>query len=775
MRYKLIENSLKDNRIRCFIAGIIGAVCSLITLGLMLEKADVPQGVKNRDVVCVIVSCITFFAVTVCSYLVLLKIDMDCLYENRNWGCIVCVIFGMLTVWLAYGLLINDTGYVGADVSGFWWHRIPPQIVIVILVLVSLFFIYAVLLEKDSKVDNRIILYLYYGVMSVVYAGTVVYLNVFAGDLYHIDAYVHPIYSVFYNTPYSDASYSLYGHYELFYKLPMLIFGTSPRVICVILALIAFAQEIIVLHVIDKLTESKIIKIAAPIAMLVPTGCMFVSSSYQSTPHRTIFPAILILYGMQCMEKQDFGARLRIVGNIICTLAIIWNTETGAVCCIAWFVYSMLRILQKADINAADVAKNIGAGILFILVDVFLAVLYVNIYNFCVGGGIFIKGFFYPYINGGFMDHYDISVQFSNVPYIYILVLSLGAITYGASKTSLFLKNACSKNAALIALTGTVLLGQLLYYVSRAAYYGLLTTFPFAFILISFFSNILAQGDISRKEISVYNAMRYSIGGISASCIAVLLCMSGILGEKYADSFSAGRYDIVDYKTELAEFKDIVEKDTYAVGWGADEIYGILGWDAKYHMLGTTDVLLDPEANRAIYDLLYDAVNKESKVLLSDAAYKLLNIDYAMLDEFRVLGGTYGYFERCGYTKSSYVEYGEPGVQAGFLMDSCHEFNGYLGISGYVYGMQPEENLNEVKLAIRNINTGKIFRIDTQIQVCEVIPENFNEIEYYATKKVYGRVLKDELGDDLNTWEIVLVCESESVCQYVCTGILING
>lgn len=696
---------------------------------------------------------------------------MDYCYKgNSRWSKVVYIIFGVATIILAYGMLISDLETSGKQVSGFWWHRIPPIIFILLLFFCTFLLIYEVIRERNAKADNQIFLGLYYAVMSVVYAGTVVYLNVFAGDLYHIDAYMHPIYSVFYNTPYSSVSYSLYGHYELFYKIPMLVFGTSPTVICVVLGGIACAQEWITLCIINKLIKSRVIKIVAPIAMLVPTGCMFVSSSYQSTPHRVIFPIILIYYGLKCADVQEFDTKAQIRGNIICTLSFIWNTETGAVCCIAWFAYCIVRTLQKVDVGFGGLCKQICMGMGFFAADVFFAILYVNIYNFCVGGEIFIKEYFYPFINGGFMEHYNISLLFDNVPYMYVYILALGTITYGISKTFLFQKEAYCKIAAPIVLAGTLLLGQLLYYVTRATYYGLLITFPVAFILICFFADTLIRKNSC--YISIYESIKRSIGGISVSCIAALLCMSGILGWKYADSFSVGRYDIVDYKEELAEFKKSVEKDTYAVGWGTDEIYGALGWDTGYHMLGTTDVLADPDANRNIYDLLCEEVNNKDKVVLSTAAYQLVDINYRMINEFQVLGGTYGYFEKSEYNKSAYIQYGASGLQVKFQKDNERRYDGYLRISGYVYGIS-DIDLNEIELALRNTSTGAIYKIDTYIQSCAVVPEVLKELQDIELKKLYARVLVDDLNIDADTWEIVLIQEKENI-KYFCTGVLIN-
>ena len=51
-----------------------------------------------------------------------------------------------------------------------------------------------------------------------------------------------------------------------------------------------------------------------------------------------------------------------------------------------------------------------------------------------------------------------------------------------------------------------------------------------------------------------------------------------------------------------------------------DEIYGVLGWDTGYHLLGTTDTIVDIEANEAIYNQLIAEANSKDHVFLTDEA-----------------------------------------------------------------------------------------------------------------------------------------------------------
>ena len=639
-----------NNAAKCLFSGIIGAISAIVSLGLSVKNQFTLPFFNSQNISALIVSCMVYFSITIVCYLVL-NICKIKLHDKIKYYKIVYALFILVTLVLFCGMLKTDDGFCGAGDYLFWWHQLPFGIVVLIFTLLSAVGVFIVIKYRNSIITNKKLLYIYYSICALVYSGTVVYINVFAGDLYHIDAYLHPIYSVFYNTPYSNFSYSIYGHYELFYKIPMLIFGTSPRVICLTLMVVAFIEAFVILKIIDDLVSSKIIKLFVPFALMVPTGCMFVSSSYQSTPHRIIFPVLLILYGLKLVKnKKAYSTKDMLIGNLICTFAIIWNTETGLMCCLAWIGYSLARMLQKETMSVKNTILRFFTTCIMMIVDIILALCFVNFYNFCVGGGRFIRGFFYPFINSGFMNNYILEVPFGNRPYIYILVLALGAITYGASKTKIFKRNTDEyEPSSVIFMTGILLLGQLAYYMTRAAYYGLLITFPFALILMTYFADFYSRHRLSDNKkcgISLLNTIERGIAGtqIAALTILIVMCINLPICFKY--SYGLGRYNWEDYKNAFSEIEAEVEPNTYAVGWGVDEIYGVLGWDTGYHLLGTTDTIVDIEANEAIYNQLIAEANSKDHVFLTDEAYKILGDDYRLVKEYTIYGEIYGYFEK---------------------------------------------------------------------------------------------------------------------------------
>lgn len=274
----------------CMLAGLLGIFVSVTILGLSINKQWFEESLYHY-----IAAIIVFFIITIFSYTVFSKVlKIDRFHDEGRQGIILAVGIYAISAVLMNGMLKADDGYVGADVSHFFWHIIPGWIITFLVIAISLCIIFSI--TKETGKAKSKMFYFFYFAMSVVWAGTAVYLNCFSSDTYHIDAYIHPIYNVYFHEPYSELSYSIYGHYELFYLLPMKICGTSPVVICALIFIVAIISAMFILLTVHELTESSLIRCLIPFALLVPTGCMFMTSSYQSTPHRIFFPAMLIFY-----------------------------------------------------------------------------------------------------------------------------------------------------------------------------------------------------------------------------------------------------------------------------------------------------------------------------------------------------------------------------------------------------------------------------------------------------------------------------------------------
>lgn len=555
------KNGMEQKAWLCMISGLVGMLAMLAIMKFCIdsEAGSIFFSDTKGAVPTYALGVLVFLGITIVCYLIISRIRLPKNEHSLLIGRVFLVATIFLSFFLIYGLLKADDGYSGATVSSFYWHTHSALLITLLFSMVGIAATFAVYLETKKQKQEGIkrswvtwgIIYL---ILAVAYAFTAVYLNVFAADVYHINAYLHPIYSVFYNTPYSASSYSIYGHYELFYKIPMMIFGTSPVVICMELAIVAMITALAVFLSVHMLTESKVICIGTCFALLVPTGCMFMTSSYQTTPHRNFFPMILICLSIYIAKyKKELSLKYKLIVAILCCLAILWNTESGIFCAIGWFVYRLIWYFQRNKFKIPDCIKLVIVLGMEVIVELFGAIVIVNIYNMFVGGGLFTKEFFYPYLNSSFMQHYVILIKFANMPYLYIMILALAALTFGVSKTTLFVERNYDYRAAAVGSCGVILLGQLAYYISRAAYYGLLITVPAVIVLAAFVADAAYTGMKrirGEKNCGLYSWSKVSVGMIAITAVFTLCCMGVTLGSSYVKLYEEGRYTVSDLNSE---------------------------------------------------------------------------------------------------------------------------------------------------------------------------------------------------------------------------------
>ena len=743
---------------KIFFSGLIGILAMIGTLYCMITVET-----KYSSFADYIISIIAFLITTIVAYLAMKYIHFqDVIPGWVNKGLIIIVL--LFEIRLFWGLLVSDDGYYGADVSIFFWHILPKKYVCFLFVAVSALGIYIYLKTREAKkLDWGIKLY-FIG-MAFLYACTVVYLNIFAADVYHVDAFLHPIYSVYYNTPYSADAYGIYGHYELLYKIPLMIFGTSPVVICTILFIVAMICALCVDYIICSITNTNLIRIMSAFVLLVPTGVMFQDASYQTTPHRIFFPLMIISYACYINKERDKSDRIRLkdylLGHLICSFAVLSNTETGMISLIAWTVVCLIWLLQEKNNYIMSSIKYMLVAIIMGAIDITFVLGIVNLYNHIVGGNIYIREFFGTFSNKSFMDHYIIPVQFRNVPYIYIMIAGCAALIFAFSKTKVFAKVSDDRNSSIVGMVGVMTIGILSYYVIRAAYYGLLIVVPFAVILCAFFADSFSATLNYAKVKQGLNLYLVCRIGVGTFCISVL-CILSVMGSTYLSNFTSayeqGKYSISQLKKQAEIIAEEVPENTYAFGWGTDELYGFLGWDTGYHLFGTTDVLLDPEANQEVYKQLVDEANSQDAVFVNRLNYQDRNIlsdEYDLVKEITYQGKLYGYFVKDEYNNMEKIDVKD----AKNIFVSNIECEISLQTMGYrsLLLSSEEIDLKNCKVLIQSMQKGDTYLIDS------------NEVEEIAgishACKIYARVNDEEFSSENDSFQ-VLIWDSDNEVIY---------
>ncbi|OYO91059.1 hypothetical protein CG709_12830, partial [Lachnotalea glycerini] len=159
--------------------------------------------------------------------------------------------------------------------------------------------------------------------------------NYFNADLYHGHAYCNSIYQIMNNATYNEFFTSIYGHYAIFYRVPLGIIGCNMRNIVLIIFIIGIMAMLLSCLIVHNLIKKNAVRILACLALALPTVGMRVGNYWQVQPHREIFPAILIYISCVFIKNKMTSNKI-LLGYFVSAIAIIWNTETGLVCAIAW-------------------------------------------------------------------------------------------------------------------------------------------------------------------------------------------------------------------------------------------------------------------------------------------------------------------------------------------------------------------------------------------------------------------------------------------------------
>ena len=143
-----------------------------------------------------------------------------------------------------------------------------PQMVPLYYLLTVLFFVAAIYLLLTGKDCPQWMAWGGYGLSAVMYFLGVWIVNTFEGDPYHGEAYLESIYNVADGIPYEELTTGIYGHYGLFFLLPMKIFGAKAVVIQFLIALVGVVTDLAMLYCIHHLIKKNWVRLL--VALVVP-------------------------------------------------------------------------------------------------------------------------------------------------------------------------------------------------------------------------------------------------------------------------------------------------------------------------------------------------------------------------------------------------------------------------------------------------------------------------------------------------------------------------
>lgn len=561
-----------------------------------------------------------------------------------NYGRISFVIFFSILLFCGYDYLLKEQGFY--DYYG--WNIFPKSVSFYSIILFVIILIPFYCHEESSRTGK---LYPVYFVSALLYGITKYNPNMLHGDVYDSDAYISSIFNVYHNIPYTIDTTGIYGHYGIFFKIPMTILGGEITIICLGLAIVAFVTMLAFCYIIEKLINSNVTKILCIGAVLSEPLYALPHSYYASSPNRYLVPLLMLAWITYCMNKQITKFHI-LIGCMIGLIGMVWNFESGFVSAVSWGIFLVILMFQNSKLNKESILKSILIMSL-VLLELIGAILVVSIYNILCGGPLCIKDFFYP-LNHHLKD-FVLPLQWGNYAYIYIIPICMCIFAWGVYHTTLFGRKH-NLSAFLVADT-VIIIGLCSYYMNRFASCNVWIFFwEFVIILgliiekgipkLQFRSlTILLKKD---TVVSIYQGIKSAIALMSFIVLSALSLSNVFSANMQLDLYKAGIYNVNELRQWGNEIASVVPENTYAIGLGTGTLYSILDWDTGYHINDWPNLPARPEAyEKCITDLqVRDSVFMDSEVF--DVNFMVENLNFTVAHTFVFGSRTYYYLIKSG-------------------------------------------------------------------------------------------------------------------------------
>lgn len=364
---------------------------------------------------------VTFFAVQIFIFAASYLLSCFCLFHNRHVqgkssSSIQLVLAGAASLWITLNFSpIHQGSLWHSAARGLFRYRTPFAAYLIILFLATAISTCCVTAFSKSQIKGSRWIRITAAFAYAFLLASLFYIpNIFGDDFYHIHGWEGSVFEVLSLAPYSaDHETALYGHYGLFYLLPMKLLHLAGIQYNVAMAAMQFLVGAImflsVMYVVDRLVKND----AAFFIFMLATGSVFQFHNwayFQMMPHRMLFGAVISAALLAADKKGNLTQSwIRVLG-LLGVASLLWNPETGLICMGAISVY---LFLAKSDLKGNLLSKKNGQAFvlaaLSFLAELALAWGIANIYNLLCGGKMIgFKDFMYPLLSDmGLMERLD--------------------------------------------------------------------------------------------------------------------------------------------------------------------------------------------------------------------------------------------------------------------------------------------------------------------------------------------------------------------------------
>lgn len=521
----------------------------------------------------------------------------------------------MLFIQIPFWLLCisGETEQLGSVAAKYGWHTQPAVIAAFLFLAELAIFFWACQNVCFPEKDGEWIIRLVYAALVLLVFYSMYTPNIFGrgelSDAYHGHAYFNSVYNIYQGMPYTHNVTSIYGHYGLFFKIPMeLVHGDFKAFVAMVAGIGAFAH-ICAFLILELLVKSRVLRVLGALAVTFPVLGMRGGFYWQVWPHRVIFPMLLFLYGAWILKKELCNFWTAVGGYLICLLAILWNTETGLILTVAWAGMLISRFLSVGKIKIRRLLWLSFAQFAGMAGAVFGAYGTVNLYNILKHSPAnSFEDFLIPLLSGSYMTgvlHLDMPTE----PNAYMAVITLFLTGVAMGIAGWFGdKEKRRWETDLVFLLSVGALGCLVYYMNRPSYHNLDCISLSAVLLAAYLAQygmdfVRKNGWKNIARSTFYEAMR---GGIGLICAASVLAMGtgNVLQFSQNSQIKENFHNTAEFEDFAQQVAAVVPANTHAFGLNVAEVYSMLHWSTQCFTMDFSDMAVRPDSLKELKEQL---------------------------------------------------------------------------------------------------------------------------------------------------------------------------
>lgn len=511
---------------------------------------------------------------------------------------------------------LMEGNLTGGVTYKYVWHNLPFWLVILVIAAGLILFFKLWGFRRTALPKAAYVLY--YACLTVLIGYTFYTPNVFGrydvADTAHGHAYFNSVYNVYHGCAYTETTTSIYGHYGLFYKLPLKILGgnfTDFILLTACAGALCFLCSFLALHI---MTGNSMVRILGCLAMTFPILSMRGGYYWQLWPHRILFASIMTLFAAFCIRFGKMNKITWAVGYLISLLGVVWNTESGLFCAVTWAGLWLLEYFAGDKRHPLRLMKTVFLQLAGILFSFFGAYAIVNLYNILQDSTVnSLREFLFPLMSSSYMtDLLRLDLPLYPAAYMMVLLLFLTGTGWGISHmkwcTGSRDKNGCPPLPLFAFFLSVLSLGQITYFINRPAYHNLDICHIPAVILMCILADLglpLLYARLSGNEHSAsFGQVVKKSFSILSLCILTVLCAGTVIQYSYNADIKKNYHNLGEFQEFANTIAAEIPPHTYGFGVSVAEVYSLLGWSTNCYTLDFTDLSVRPQtADYIIEDL----------------------------------------------------------------------------------------------------------------------------------------------------------------------------